>query len=313
MIFQKKQLSSCIIICITILIICNKGFAQKISEYNIVQYGAIGDGENLNTEIIQKVIDMAHEKGGGEVIIPNGRFLTGTLQMKSNVELNLEKKAVLLGSTNPFDYKKIPMPGLPQSPKTDDLPQMALLVAYDAINISITGKGLVDGQGRDLALNIDSLHLNGIVIDPHYSVGANRPNYPIKGIEENYDKQRLIAKLEKGNKVDVILLRDGQEMPAKMVANPRMARLDFYDGNGQTLMVRKVEKQALDQTQKVEMTPQEVQKAAIARAAEQKQGETSATSQDAAKDQKQDQTQKAGVADDQKNNTAQRKKHGVHI
>jgi hypothetical protein len=137
--------------------------------------------------------------------------------------------------------------------------------------------------------------------------------YPIKGIEENYDKQRLIAKLEKGNKVDVILLRDGQEMPAKMVANPRMARLDFYDGNGQTLMVRKVEKQALDQTQKVEMTPQEVQKAAIARAAEQKQGETSATSQDTAKGQKQDQAQKSGVADEQKNNTAQRKKHGVHI
>lgn len=123
--------------------------------------------------------------------------------------------------------------------------------------------------------------------------------YPIKGIEENYDKQRLIAKLEKGNKVDVILLRDGQEMPAKMVANPRMARLDFYDSNGQTLMVRKVEKQALDQTQKTEMTPQEVQKAAIARAAEQKQD--------------QGQVQKPGTDDEQKNNTAQRKKHGVHV
>jgi len=95
--------------------------------------------------------------------------------------------------------------------------------------------------------------------------------YPIKGIEENYDKQRLIAKLEKGNKVDVTLLRDGHETQAKLVANPRMARLDFYDSTGQSLIVRKVEKQAVDQTQKVEMTPQEIQRAAIARAAEQKQ------------------------------------------
>jgi hypothetical protein len=97
--------------------------------------------------------------------------------------------------------------------------------------------------------------------------------YPIKGIEENYDKQRLIAKLEKGNKVDVTLIRDGHETQAKLVANPRMARLDFYDSNGQSLIVRKVEKQAVDQTQKVGMTPQEVQKAAIARAAEQKQNQ----------------------------------------
>jgi hypothetical protein len=121
--------------------------------------------------------------------------------------------------------------------------------------------------------------------------------YPIKGIEENYEKQRLLRPLEKGNKVDITLLRDGAEIPAKLVANPRMARLDFYDSNGQTLIVRKVEKQALDQTQKVEMTPQQVQRAAIARAAEQKQ----------------DQGQKTAVADEQKNNTAQRKKQGVHI
>ncbi|PWK72936.1 hypothetical protein LX99_04266 [Mucilaginibacter oryzae] len=112
--------------------------------------------------------------------------------------------------------------------------------------------------------------------------------YPIKGIEENYDKQRLIAKLEKGNKVDVILLRDGQEMPAKMVANPKMGRLDFYDSNGQILIVRKVEKQAVEQTQQKELTPQEVQKAAIARAAEQKQSE-------GATEQKQEQRRRQGV------------------
>jgi hypothetical protein len=152
--------------------------------------------------------------------------------------------------------------------------------------------------------------------------------YPIKGIEENYDKQRLIAGLEKGNKVDVILIKDGIEIPAKMVANPKMARLDFYDSDGQSLLVRKEQKQALDETQKVEMTPQEVQRTAIARAAEQKQGQAPNQQQKAGKvqvagEEKQDQNQvqsqqqaqretaKEQVAADQKQN--QRRRPGVRM
>jgi hypothetical protein len=130
--------------------------------------------------------------------------------------------------------------------------------------------------------------------------------YPVKGVEEKYDRSRIMRPLEKGNKVDVILLREGQETPAKMVANPRMMRLDFYDGNGQSLIVRKVERQALDQTQKVEMTPQEVQKAAIARAAEQKQ-ETGQNQNGAATTPSSDQKETNGQTPEQsqKENTKQ--------
>ncbi|WP_426582608.1 hypothetical protein [Mucilaginibacter sp. R-33] len=145
--------------------------------------------------------------------------------------------------------------------------------------------------------------------------------YPIKGVEEKYDRSRMIRPLEKGNKVDVILLRDGQETPAKMVANPRMMRLDFYDANGQSLIVRKVEKQAVDHTQKMEMTPQEVQRAAIAKAAEQKnQGQAPNQQQgQAAAEQKegqsQQQSQKEGaketVATEQKQE--QRRRQGVRV
>ncbi|RKR82066.1 hypothetical protein BDD43_2233 [Mucilaginibacter gracilis] len=96
--------------------------------------------------------------------------------------------------------------------------------------------------------------------------------YPIKGVDEKYDLSRILRAIEKGNRVDIVLLRDGQETPAKIVANPRMMRFDFYDSNGQTMVVRQVEKQKLAQTEKAELTPQEVQRAAIAKAAEQKQG-----------------------------------------
>jgi len=147
-------------------------------------------------------------------------------------------------------------------------PKMAPVEEKGEVRMKPTGETYYAWRGLDFK-NADQYgNFNPKVMFWNHQKEVSK--YPIKGIEENYDKQRLIAKLEKGNKVDVILVRDGHETQAKMVANPRMARLDFYDGNGQSLIVRKVEKQAVDQTQKADLTPQEVQKAAIARAAEQK-------------------------------------------
>ncbi len=157
--------------------LCNGNlFAQAGKEYLITKYGAIGDGKTLNTAAIQKAIDVATENGGGRIIIPKGIFLTGTLELKSNIELHVDAKATLLGSTNPYHYRSLEMNGRPESPKTDDNSQLALLVAYKANNISISGKGTIDGQGTALAINVDSLHHAGVVIDPDYSVQANRPN-----------------------------------------------------------------------------------------------------------------------------------------
>ncbi len=163
-------------IVLILLVVFNSipSFAQK--EYNVVKEGAVGDGQTLNTKAIQRAIDKASRSGGGKVIIPEGRFLTGTLEMKSNVELYLEKNALLLGSTNPAHYRSLDTKGLPESPKKDDNSQLALLTAVKANNISITGKGTVDGQGLALALAIDSLHHSGIVVDPNYSSYAGRPN-----------------------------------------------------------------------------------------------------------------------------------------
>jgi hypothetical protein len=148
--------------------------------------------------------------------------------------------------------------------------------------------------------------------------------YPIKGIEDNYNKERIINHLEKGNKADITLLRDGVETPAKMVANPRMARLDFYDSNGQSLIVRKLQKQAVEETQKTELSPQEVQRAAMTKAAEQKQDTAAGQQQlqngvakdgdkDQAMNQQQAQKESANekVAEDQKQDS--RRRQGIRI
>ena len=74
------------------------------TDYNVLQQGAVGDGKTLNTKSLQSAIDALHAKGGGQLYFPAGRYLTGSLQLKSNVTLYLEKEAVLLGSTSPYDY-----------------------------------------------------------------------------------------------------------------------------------------------------------------------------------------------------------------
>ena len=114
--------------------------------FNITHYGAVGDGKTLNTEAIQKAMDECHAKGGGKVIIPAGRFLTGTIVMKDDVILHIEKDGVLLGSIHIDDYRNL-------DPFTEGLGidvGAALLVAVDAKNIGIEGEGTIDGQGSAL-------------------------------------------------------------------------------------------------------------------------------------------------------------------
>ncbi len=131
-------------------------------DYNILDYGAIPDGKTMNTLSIQKTIDIANEKGGGRVIIPQGRFLSGSIYLKSNVELHLEKNAVLLGSTNVEDYSKVRW-------------WKAFILAKEQSNISITGRGEIDGQGRALALKVDSLFYAGKMDSVNYSLSERRP------------------------------------------------------------------------------------------------------------------------------------------
>lgn len=149
---------------------------QSQKEFLITDYGSKADGKTLNTAAIQKAIDAAFKNKGGRVVFPKGIFLSGSIILKSNVTLYFEEGSVLLGSTNPKDYFNMAFEGRPVSPKNDDNSQMALILAHKANNITIKGKGKIDGQGLKLALNIDSLHHAGIAVDPKYSLRRNRPN-----------------------------------------------------------------------------------------------------------------------------------------
>ena len=77
-------------------VLCNQLVAK---DYNASLFGIRSDGATLNTRSIQKAIDHIHDKGGGRLVFSVGRYLTGTVYLKSNVTLHLKEDAVLLGST----------------------------------------------------------------------------------------------------------------------------------------------------------------------------------------------------------------------
>jgi hypothetical protein len=121
-------------------------------DYKASMFGIKSNGTTLNTTSIQKAINYINENGGGRLVFSVGRYLTGTIQLKSNVTIRLEEGAVLVGSTNIYDYN-------------NNNPYTALVYAEKEQNIGITGKGVIDGQGREVAYNlIDQIH-NGIIKD----------------------------------------------------------------------------------------------------------------------------------------------------
>ncbi len=127
----------------TFLSIFHLGLAQG-SFFNILEYGAINDGKTINTKAIQKAIDACAGKGGGTVYFPAGNYVSGTIFLKSFVSLHLESGAVLEGSKNIEDYtvtiSKI-------RAYTDNYANKSLIFGEDLEYISITGHGIIDGNG----------------------------------------------------------------------------------------------------------------------------------------------------------------------
>ncbi|TVY08107.1 glycoside hydrolase family 28 protein [Paenibacillus cremeus] len=104
--------------------------------FNIIDFGAVGDAVTLNTHSIQAAIDACTETGGGTVLVPQGEFLTGTIMLKSNVELHLAATARIISSMEEQDF----------DPDVN-IGRRGLICARHANNISVTGLGTIDGQG----------------------------------------------------------------------------------------------------------------------------------------------------------------------
>jgi polygalacturonase len=111
--------------------------------FAISDFGAIADGQTINTAAIQKAIDHASAAGGGVVEIPAGTWRSGSIFLKQGVELNLAENAVLLGSTDIEHYPK-------RETRIEghfEAWRMALVNAQQMDQVRISGKGTIDGNG----------------------------------------------------------------------------------------------------------------------------------------------------------------------
>src|SRR5882757_3346121 len=88
---------------ILLLLSFSPAFCQQ-KTFDILSYGAKGDGETDNTLSVQKAIDDAFANGGGIVEFPAGKFVTGVIHLKSNVGLHLAANSILMGSAKRIDY-----------------------------------------------------------------------------------------------------------------------------------------------------------------------------------------------------------------
>jgi polygalacturonase len=122
-------------------------------------YGAKGDGATKDTAAIQAAIDACAKKGGGTVRLTAGTYVSAPIELKSNITLQLDQGATLLGSPDHADYP----------PQTEfRLPDTQPLVsALDAENIAITGQGTIDGNGQSWWDEARSNHDHGILGSGH--------------------------------------------------------------------------------------------------------------------------------------------------
>ncbi|MDP9080302.1 MAG: glycosyl hydrolase family 28 protein [Bacteroidota bacterium] len=146
--------------------------SAQIKIYNIKHYGAIADVKTNNTTAIQKAIDEASANGGGRVLVPAGKFVTGVITLKSNVELHIDKNGLLLGSAIRADY--------------GEGKASPLIVSNNQHHIAITGQGTIDGQGHYLLKDIYRRLNAGTLADTEW----RKPNpwHQMRPTEDNRPK-----------------------------------------------------------------------------------------------------------------------------
>ncbi len=114
--------------------------------FPITKYGAVGDGVADATVAFQQAIAACAAAGGGRVVVPEGRFLTGPIHLKSNVDLHLVQGATILFKTDPAAY----LPRVLTRFEGVELMGLSpLIYAFGQKNIAITGAGLLDGQADE--------------------------------------------------------------------------------------------------------------------------------------------------------------------
>lgn len=111
-------------------------------EFRLGENVKVRDGMDVST-VLTQLIEACHAAGGGRVVIPEGKFVTGAIHLLSNVNLHLEEGATLLFKTDPSAYLPVVFT---RWEGTELMNYSPLIYAFEAENVAVTGKGVLDGQ-----------------------------------------------------------------------------------------------------------------------------------------------------------------------
>jgi polygalacturonase len=114
--------------------------------FPVTKYGAVGDGARDCTDAFRVAVAACAAAGGGQVLVPDGRYLTGAIRLRSRVNLHLSDGATLAFSTNPDHY--LP-PVYTRWEGVELMNYSAFIYAFEQRDIALTGKGTLDGQASD--------------------------------------------------------------------------------------------------------------------------------------------------------------------
>jgi polygalacturonase len=147
-------------LCVAAFVLASTSMFGASANCNPRAFGAKGDGVAKDTAAIQAAIDSCSQKGGGTVRLTTGTYLSAPIVLKSNITLQLDKGATLLGSADHAEYPvwiEFRLPGL-----------QSLVSATNATNIFIIGEGVIDGNGESWWQYARSVRDGGIL-------GTNHP------------------------------------------------------------------------------------------------------------------------------------------
>ena len=154
--------------------------------FNIKDFGAKGNGKTVNTQAINDAIVACEQAGGGKVIVPKGIYLSGTIIMKSNVNLVLEENAVIKGVNDLTAYRAYQPVGdlsrygiMNGNYKEENRWTRALILGMGIHNSSITGDGTIDGSHVEDPQGEEKMR------GPHTILFGESKNLEISGITIN--------------------------------------------------------------------------------------------------------------------------------
>jgi polygalacturonase len=112
-------------------------------DFDVTRFGAVGDGEKLATRALADAIAACHAAGGGRVVVPPGRFLTGAIHLKSHVNLHVAEGATLAFSQDPRDFLPVVFT---RWEGVELMNYSPLVYAFGQQDVAVTGTGILDGQ-----------------------------------------------------------------------------------------------------------------------------------------------------------------------